>query len=115
MCKKSKTVKHEHGESQQVQTSQCLRPTFVITGLTTKTRYPRERAFHDPSAEQQNKTAFGLWQFDYLQTHARSSRCLRRFITALALIHRDQLDAASSHLLHGSCQFPHLGSILLIG
>src|SRR6266487_479369 len=112
---KSKTMKHEHGESQQVKTCQCLRPTFVIASQAAEACRPRKRALHHPSPGQQDKTALPIWQFDHLQTHAMSCCGLRWLITGISLIDICQLDGASGHFLHGGCQFLHLGSILLIG
>jgi hypothetical protein len=92
MCEKSKTMKHEHGKSQQVQTSQCLCPTIVISGQATKTRHRRERALHDPSAGQQDEASFGFWQAHDFQPHALHFRCLGRGFARVALINKGEFD-----------------------
>ncbi|SRR5581483_6624755 len=82
---KSKAMKHQHGKSQHVKTSQGFGPPLIIAGQPPKTGYPGKGAFHDPAARQQDKTAFGFGQFDHFQANAAFLRRMRRSITGIPL------------------------------
>ncbi len=50
--------KHEHGEDDEVQTSQGFGQSFVVPGEPPKAVRPTETAFDDPSTRQQHKAFF---------------------------------------------------------
>src|SRR5438045_1887426 len=109
---KGKTMKHEHGKSQHVKTCQRLGPTFVIASQASKTRHPRERAFNDPSAGQQNEASLGLWQLDHFQAHPVSSGGGAGWLAGVSLIHVCQFDMVSRFFLYRCGKKADLSSIL---
>ncbi len=112
---KGKTMKHEYSESQQMKTRQRLWPALIVTSQTTKTSRPSKTALHDPSARQQDKAAFGLWQFDDLQTYSVCLGRLCRLITRVSLIDERHLDMRARDFLDSRSQSAYLSPILLIG
>jgi hypothetical protein len=112
---KGKTMKHEHGESQQVKTSQRLWQALIVASQAAKSCHPGETALHHPSSRQQNEASLGLWQFDDLQTYALCFGCLGWLIARVSLIDESQLDMVACRFLDGGSQFAHLSAILLIG
>src|SRR5690242_7121705 len=112
---KSKTMKHEHDKSQQVQTRQRLWKPLVVACQTTKARHPGKTALHDPAPGQQDEAPFGLGQLDDFQTYPMFFGCLAWFLTGVTLINKGKLNGVSSLLLYGGSQLTHLSPILLIG
>src|SRR5450755_171150 len=83
---KGKTMKHEHGKSQQVKTNQRLWQAFIIASQTAKPCHPGKTALDDPAARQQNEAMLGLRQFDDVQAYPMCLGCLCWLITSVALI-----------------------------
>src|SRR5581483_7578034 len=104
---RSKTMKHKHGKSQQVKTSQRLWQALIVASQTAKACHPGETALHDPAARQQNEAMLGLRQFDELQTYALCFGCLGWLIARVSLIDESQLDMIACRFLDGGGQFTH--------
>lgn len=107
-------MKHEHSESQQVKTDQRLWPTLIVTSQAAKTRRPGKTALHDPSAWQQDETAFGFWQCDDLQPYSLRLGRLCWFIARVPLIDESHLDMRTCRFLDSRSPLAHVSPILLI-
>src|SRR5215210_8058578 len=55
-----KVMKHEDGESQEMQTAKGFRRSLEVACQPAKTRSPGKTAFHDPASGQQNETLLGF-------------------------------------------------------
>src|SRR5258707_14837386 len=97
-----------------MQTSQGLRQTLIITGQATKARHPRERTLDDPTTGQQDKTMFGLGQFDNFQLDAMLSRSLFGLRTGITLVDKGDLYRIAGDVLHLLGQEANLGTFLLV-
>ena len=102
---KGKTMKHEHGKSQQVKTNQRLWQAFIIASQAAKPCHPGKTAFDDPATRQQDEAMLGLRQFDDLQAYPMCFGSLCWLITSVALIHESQLDMVACRFLDGGGQF----------
>src|SRR5450755_633302 len=94
---RGKTMKHEHGKSQQVKTCHCLGQALVVTSQAAKARHPGKTALYYLSARQQNEAMFRLWQFDDLQPDALCFGCLCWLIARIALVHKGQFDVVARY------------------
>ncbi len=56
--------KHEHGEDDEVQTSESVRQTLVVVCQPPEAVQPSEAALNHPAARQQNKAFLRLGQSD---------------------------------------------------
>src|SRR5258706_3621102 len=98
-----------------MQTSQGLRQTLIITSQATQARHPRERTLDDPTTGQQDKTMFGLGQFDNFQLDAMLSRRLFGLRTGITLVDKGDLYRIAGDVLHLLGQEANLGTFLLVG
>ena len=92
-------MKHEHGKSQHVKTSQRLWQAGIRASQAAKACHPGATALHYPSARQQNEAMLGLWQFDDLQTYALCFGCLCGLIARVSLIPDQPTRSADPSLL----------------
>src|SRR5258708_15555160 len=88
---KSKTMKHKHSKSQQMQTYQRLWQTLVLASQATKSGHPSKTALHDPSAWQQDEPLLCFWQFYDVQAYPVSLSCLCWIIASVSLGYESQL------------------------
>src|SRR5258706_12287425 len=98
-----------------MQTSEGLRQTLIITGQATKARHPRERTLDDPTTGQQDKTMFGLGQFDNFQLDAMLSRSLFGFRTGITMVDKGDWYPITGDDLHLPGQEANLGTVLFVG
>ena len=71
--------------------------------------------FDDPAPRQEHETFFGFGQLDHEQLQALILSRLGRLIAGIPLIDKGDLHRISGNLLHLSCQFADLRSVLLVG
>src|SRR5688572_4524581 len=108
-------MKHENGESQEMQTSQSFRQTLIIANEATETSHPAEAAFNNPAAREKDKALFRLRQLDDDQANAMLLSLLSRQITRIGLVDKSDLDMVASGRLNLLSQLSHLSTVLVIG
>ncbi len=98
-----------------MKTSESRRQPFIISGEAAEACGPAERALHDPTSWQEHKTAFGLGEFDDLQSHAVGGSLLGGVLSGVALVGEGDLYLISGHFLDRLGQCGDLRPVLLVG
>jgi hypothetical protein len=80
-------MKHETSKHHQMQASKRDRKPLIIAQQPKDSGGPGEGALRPPSPRQQDKAAFGFWQFDHFQLDTVLLGLSCRNVTGIALVH----------------------------
>src|SRR6266568_290796 len=108
-------IEHESKESQPVKAGQRGRQSFIVSGESAETGCPGKGALDHPAPWQEDKSFFGLLEFDHYQTDSLPGSLLCRFFTGVTLINKCHFHVLARGFLHVFDQITYLRPLLLIG
>jgi hypothetical protein len=105
----------QHGEDNEMQTSQSFREPFIVVREPSKPVEPVEAAFNHPSSKQKNNPLFGLRQLADPQCDTFIARDFRGLFARVALVGKGQLHCLAAHMLYLLHKIQNLGALLFGG